>query len=460
MRKHISFLGLVLTASLAQAQVITNVVITPQNPTACTLINLNVFGTIPTSGMLLGFSPSVNGTVITVSFSGSGGTGGSTPFNQLLAGLGPFAPGPYTVIVPFTYNGTVTSTWTGSFTVAPGFNPDAGEYGDTLICNGGVPFPLISVLNGNPDVGGDWFYPNNTPVPNGMFMPGIATEGFYLYSFDVEAPCIDASQQILIQFIPNNSPGTSGTVQVCASGGAPVNLFTVLGGTPFVGGTWAFNGAPHSNIFTPGVDACGNYIYTVPGIAPCGPASATVIVQCVQPPNAGNNGSLTVLSCDTVENLNSTLQGEPNTGIWVSPDGFIIGGFNANVNIALNGPGAYGYVVTGQGGICPSDTAFIVVDTLACVVGMEELDQNVARFLLSPNPASDQVTIEVELVQPGDAHVLELLDVNGQLVRSEKLTFAGTLARRVLAVGDLAKGVYMVRLSSPQGHVVRRLMLR
>ena len=440
MRKGISLFGLVVAASVAQAQVITNVVITPQNPTACTLIDLNVFGTIPTSGMLQGFSPSVSGNVITVSFSGSGGTGGNTSFNQLLAGLGPFPPGTYTVVVPFTYNGVVTSTWTGTFTVAPGFNPDAGEYGDTLICNGGASFPLISVLNGSPDVGGVWSYPNNAPVPNGMFVPGFATEGFYLYSFDVEPPCIDASQQILIQFIPNNSPGISDTVKVCATGGATVDLFTVLGGTPFVGGTWSSGGSPHSNIFTPGVDPCGNYVYTVPGMAPCGPASATILVQCVQPPNAGNNGTLTVLSCDTVENLNTTLQGEPNTGIWVSPDNFIIGGFNVNVNIALNGPGAYGYVVTGQGGICPPDTAFIVVDTLACVVGIEELDQNVARFQLSPNPANDQVAIEIELLNAGNGYTLEVLDVNGQLVRSEKLNFTGILARRVLSVGDLAKG--------------------
>ena len=95
-----------------------------------------------------------------------------------------------------------------------------------------------------------------------------------------------------------------------------------------------------------------------------------------------------------------------------------------------------------------------------CTIGMEEVGGNVARFELLPNPAQDHVTIEVELVRTGADQFLEILDMDGKLVRRQALVFNGLLARQTLAVGDLARGAYLVRIGSADGSALRRLMLR
>lgn len=459
MRSTLTLSALLLCAFLGQAQQINNVIISPSVISVCTVMDLTVIGVLPASAQPQSFSPSVTGQTLTVTYSATGGGGGNVPFNVSLEGLGPWGLGEWTLVVNLVYNGNTVDTYTTNFTVVPGFNPDAGEEGDTAVCNTGASFPLLSVLNGTPDDGGDWAFQDGTPVNNGLFVPGLSPEGFYTYTFDVSEPCQDAFSQVLVYYIPNNSPGTGGTVQVCAVGVPPVDLFAELGGTPLPGGTWTKpGGAAHNGTFIPGTDPCGNYTYTVPGVAPCGPSSAIINVQCVQPPNAGIDASLTVCANDSVENLNATLTAEPNSGIWISPDGFTIGGFNSNINIQLNGPGAYGYVVSSP--TCPPETAFVNVDTVTCFVGVDEFAANVARFELAPNPASDQVTIELELTRAVSMFTLELVDVNGQVVRTEPLRSTGVITRRILSVADLPKGAYIVRLTSVDGQVVRKLMVR
>lgn len=453
--RTIATLLLASVVGLSQAQTINNATINPPNPTECTLLDVVINITLPSSGELLGYTPGLSGDTITVTASGSGGTGGSSPQTIELPGLGPFPPGNYTLCVPLIYNGVEVDEFCQDFTIGDGVNPNAGEYGELGICNSAANFNLITVLGGTPTPGGVWYNPSNVVVPGGTFDPGQSPEGFYTYVWNVVDPCIDANQQVLVYYLPNNSSGLNATVQVCATGDTLVDLFSELGGSPTPGGAWTFGGNATDGTVQPGVDACGIYTYTVQGIAPCGAASSTINIQCVQPANAG--ADITVLLCanDSVENFNTLLQGEQPGGQWFNQDGFFIAPFNGNISVALYGFGEYYYRVVSP--VCGMDESVVTVQNC---VGIEELGGNLARMELAPNPANDLVMLEVELAREGGDHQLELVDARGAVVRSERLAFNGLLARRTMDLVGLSKGVYMVRLSSAEGQALRRLVVK
>lgn len=469
MRTHIALALAGGFGLAAQAQTLSNVVVTPANPTECQLLTFTFIGSMPQNASFDGFVPDFDADSLNVALSASGGGGGNAPFSQALPGVGPFAPGTYTVYVTFTLNGNLVGTDSQVITIAPGTNPNAGEYGElSNACSGGPAIPLISLLNGDPDPGGAWQDPNGQLVTNGLFVPGQSPEGFYTYFFDVLEPCIDASQIVFITYDPNSADaGLNSEVETCEGYGAPIDLFSSLGGTPDAGGTWTFNGSPHSATYDPVTDECGIYTYTVPGNGGCPPAVATVNMDCVNPPNAGNvsasNDTINRCYNDTIELMQTLVTGEANTGIWIGPSGFGVGLYNDSINLALNGSGVYSYIVTSL--LCPTDSSHIYVmlwgDSIqGCTIGMEETEGPITRFDLMPNPAQDQVTIEVALERVEQELWLEILDVDGKMIRRQRVGTNGLFVRQTVPVGDLAKGAYLMRLRSPNGEAVRRLMVK
>ena len=70
----------------------------------------------------------------------------------------------------------------------------------------------------------------------------------------------------------------------------------------------------------------------------------------------------------------------------------------------------------------------------------------------SPNPARDGFEVQFTLATAARAR-LELLDVTGRRVRSLEAQGAGAHAAKLADLGDVAPGVYLLRLE--QGNVVR-----
>jgi hypothetical protein len=130
------------------------------------------------------------------------------------------------------------------------------------------------------------------------------------------------------------------------------------------------------------------------------------------------------------------------------------------VNLAINGAQTYGYLVASA--VCPNDTSFVEVTLVGppCTIGMDEQDGNFARFELMPNPAQSEVVLEVELQHSSGDHWMELVDVNGRVLRTGTLNIAGTFLRHTINVSDLPRGAYMVRIGSADGSAVRRLMVK
>ncbi|MBL0127031.1 MAG: hypothetical protein IPP83_06140 [Flavobacteriales bacterium] len=232
--------------------------------------------------------------------------------------------------------------------------PNAGANGSITVCSSDAPFLLFDQLAGSPSVGGTWTF-GGGPF-NGAFVPGVSSPGCYTYAVLGSAPCANATATVCVVVNQPPNAGTNGSLTVC-SDGAPVSMFTYLGGTPQPGGAWLGPSVPVGGMYNPMTMAPGFYTYNVTGTPPCANAVSTVTVMEFAPANAGVNGTLDVCTNSTPVNLFAALGGSPNAGgAWTGPSPVISG----NYDPATMNPGVYAYTVVGTGP-CADATSTVTV---------------------------------------------------------------------------------------------------
>jgi len=117
-------------------------------------------------------------------------------------------------------------------------------------------------------------FPNNTSPNVYAWADGVGPlSGNYHVTVTNACGTADADVPVIVNPAPD--PGYSSDTSIC-----DLTMFTdmiiLLNGTSQSGGTWTYNGQPHSGVFDPAVDTPGTYIYTVAGTPPCSNASAWV----------------------------------------------------------------------------------------------------------------------------------------------------------------------------------------
>lgn len=270
--------------------------------------------------------------------------------------------------------------------------PNAGTNGSITVCSNNAPFSLFGVLGGTPDATGTWTGPGGPST--GTFTPGTSTAGVYTYTVAGTAPCTNATATVTVSVVQAPVAGTNGSLTICSDQGA-VDLFTYLGGSPQIGGTWTRpNGQPHSGTYLPGSEVGGVYTYTVAGTTPCVNASASVQVNRVIAPNAGVNGTITVCSTNAPFSLISVLGGSPSgSGSWLAPGNVPVSGtFTPGTSV----PGAYTYVVPGTAP-CVNDSAFVTV----FVNQAPQAGQNASVLVCSSDPEFDLINVLGGSPDPG-----------------------------------------------------------
>ena len=235
---------------------------------------------------------------------------------ELNSGTGVFDP---IIDVAGTYTYTISGVSpctdvSATVTVSLENVPDAGSNGNLTLCDSDEPVDLFDSLNGNPSSGGTW-----TPALNsgtGIFDPALDTQGLYNYSItSASGNCPENTATVNVTLTESADAGQDASVLLCINDDS-TNLFTVLGGTPDIGGTWSppLLGGP--GIFDPNIDTEGNYTYTVLGAGVCPDVSAVVSVSIEPEPNAGENGSVEICNEEAVDLFN-ILGGSPDPGgVW------------------------------------------------------------------------------------------------------------------------------------------------
>ena len=115
--------------------------------------------------------------------------------------------------------------------------------------------------------------------------------------------------------------------------------------------------------------------------------------------------------------------------------------------------GVYTVLLTISDGTCTTTSTQIVT---ILQVGLPQLSDN-ASFLMFPNPADDQVTIE--FISPEKTISLEVINALGQVVINEKLSpIEGTYYNTVLNLKSIANGVYTLKLTTGDDTVIKQLV--
>lgn len=206
--------------------------------------------------------------------------------------------------------------------------------------------------------------------PGGLSNPNVAnptatvsaTTTYCVTAVQPSHPECPATDCMTITVDSGIDAGIGSSLTLCQDG-TPTDLFTLLGGTPDLGGTWtAPGGAPHSGTLQPGTDPSGAYTYTVTGTGACGAASASADVNVTINllPNAGSDGMLTVCNTGPGQALFGSLAGTPGAGgTWTAPSGAPHSG---TFTPGVDADGGYTYTLAGTTP-CPSAQAVVTVQT-------------------------------------------------------------------------------------------------
>ncbi|HMN06233.1 MAG TPA: gliding motility-associated C-terminal domain-containing protein [Flavobacteriales bacterium] len=224
--------------------------------------------------------------------------------------------------------------------------PNAGHEGWATFCSEGPAVSLMPYIS-PASPGGTWRKPApGNQVFSGTYVPATFDPGDYTYTVSGTGPCSAAVTVLHISETQGPNAGNPAVVTKCASDGA-FNMTASLGGAPALNGTWKDpSGNPHSDMFVPGQDPPGVYIYTVPGTFPCVDKSSSLTVNVNIPPNAGGDHSKTVCDNSASFQLFDELTGADMGGQWFDPvmAPLPTGTFLPGTSM----PGIYTYRVTGM----------------------------------------------------------------------------------------------------------------
>ncbi|MEO7080135.1 MAG: hypothetical protein ABIY71_01365, partial [Flavobacteriales bacterium] len=256
---------------------------------------------------------------------------------------------------PYVYTVTGVSpcgSVSATVTVAETGSPNAGTDGAVTVCENGTAINLFAHLGDSPDVGGTW----SGGLVNGVFDPAVNAAGTYTYTLSATPPCVDASAEVAVVIEAPHDPGTSALDTLC-TGDAPVNLFTLLGGTPDQGGTWNGPSVLSNGIFDPAISAQGVYTYQFTG-GVCADVSAMVQMTVLSGPNAGQSNAVALCDVGPTVNLFGLLSGNPQQGgTWIGPDGLTT---STSIDPATAAQGPYTYTVDGNAS-CPDASAVVTL---------------------------------------------------------------------------------------------------
>ncbi|HQX31010.1 MAG: T9SS type A sorting domain-containing protein [Flavobacteriales bacterium] len=321
--------------------------------------------------------------------------------------------------------------------------PNAGSDGNLELCDNAAAVSLFESLGGVPQSGGSWT-PN---APNDMYDPATMNPGVYTYTVLGTAPCPTASATVTVSETNAPNAGENASLVLCAEAD-PVDLLTVLNGTPDPDGAWTGPSELGSSFFDPAIALEGDYSYTIVGTGTCLNNTATVNVNVMDLDLVMIDGTATVDELGTLLFTTSPELPDADSIVWTIPTGWNWAGTDndpLDEMAYLDPPDAAGFYTIcarAYGGGCAGDTAVCFETQLT--VGAPQLDRESSSVSIYPNPNNGQFTITMEGF-PTTCHI-KILDALGKEVLQQYMI--GGSSTMQMDLGDLASGVYYVRIET------------
>ncbi len=276
-------------------------------------------------------------------------------------------------------------------------------------------------------------------APNFTICNLIPGQMYYLMHDGFSAPGI---YSIAISEITLNAGVSTGILNVCY--GDTALLFSGL--TNYSnGGIWTQQiptlGLQDSLFNTIGL-ASSIYPFTYTLTDGCATDAEIVDVQIYSPSRAGDNGSITVCLNEPFNLLAALVGNVDFGGYWLNPQNIQLPG-SLDTAGGIGGQFNYEYVVTN--GVCPEDTALILVNVdPSCdySLGLVELNVNITIY---PNPSTGIFQANVNGLD--EQMDVEIEDMNGRIIQYNKGMIQGD-GNYTIDLSGYISGIYFVKLKS------------
>ncbi|NRA12957.1 MAG: T9SS type A sorting domain-containing protein, partial [Crocinitomicaceae bacterium] len=281
--------------------------------------------------------------------------------------------------------------------------------------------------------------PNNVNPPL-MNLCGLTPGNQYYIMYDSWSTTATGSYNMTLTEVVVNAGTDNGLADICL--GDTANLFLNITGYD-AGGVW-YETIPTANfmdsLFVSAGLASQEFTFDYVVTDGCAIDSVSASVEIYAPSSAGNDGTILVCMNQPLDLLDGLSGNVDLGGDWYDPGNNIIGS-SAITASAIPGQFNYDYI-TGNG-VCPDDTANVIVDVdFNCdYTNVQELYFNAMD--IHPNPTTGMVYISND----GSTEVfnMELTDLNGKVITTQSAAINGAETTEV-SLETLETGIYLIRV--------------
>ncbi len=170
--------------------------------------------------------------------------------------------------------------------------------------------------------------------------------------------------------------------------------------------------------------------------------------------HAGNDGSFTVCKNEPVDLLSGLSGNVDLGGSWYDPSNNLMPSSSIT---ASSIPGMFNYDYITGNGVCPDDTANVLVTVNPACDFLDIQEMFFGDMSLSPNPTNGLVYIS----NSGSSEVFnyEVTDVDGRVITTKLAAINGTTTTEVNLTGKVT-GMYMIRVYNDNAMKVFRVILQ
>ncbi|MNU72036.1 Fibronectin type III domain protein [compost metagenome] len=238
--------------------------------------------------------------------------------------------------------------------------------------------------------------------------------------------------------------------------GDTVNLFNTIIGYN-TGGTWsssipAVNVSIEDSLLISSGLAFQTFNLQYRVTEGCAYDSIVSQVRIFKPSNAGQDGVVTACRNEPVDLLAGLNGNTDLNGDWYNTQNILMP--NSQITTE-NFAGQYNYDYVSGNGVCPDDTAMVVVTVLNC--NWLSVEENaLEQVSIYPNPSTGLVYVESTFAT-GNFN-LTVTDINGRTVQTS--TNSISLGTNTIDLKDVERGTYFFKLSSDNADKVFRIVIQ
>ncbi|GEM_PF-1235199 len=257
-----------------------------------------------------------------------------------------------------------------------------------------------------------------------------------------------------VQFLPCNlNPGIDGATDFCRFDDSLDLNSLITKGETF--GRWVFPAnqtfITNDSIAQVGLLPTGTHEFYYIVETPCAVDTTVAAITVFDGSSAGTDGTINVCQNEPVDLLSGLGGNVDLGGQWYDPQN----NPTPSAITASGLPASYNYDYITSNGVCPEDTAnvIVVVSPDCDYLNINEL--TFGNMTLYPNPTSSSVYI----TNSGSAEVFdyELTDVNGKVISAHEAAINGTETTEV-SLAKLESGFYLIRVFNENAEKTFRIV--